>query len=338
MVFVECPGALLMETGGKLAKEQVDEWESLVPFIMNGNNHDGNWNSAAVEIANKKVKEDGTQYDEGERHVFAWDSNQLEFRANLDNGVELCKSDYPKHGDVPRLFDRSPAFATFHTKGRQHICINVISVHLKSGGGDDTKREVKNLGALARERFDNSNSNSNSIYMIIGDFNLDPFDDAFEDLKEQGFVYNGDHKYTNMHEFLLPRTQHVYDSCWVKGMEKFGKQKAFVVVPDQISKAADDLGAIREQMKDFELHEAKSDQARKEGFTGNAVREKFKKWANVDWSDHKPIKVELRLEEEGGGGEGGGGGGGRGGGGGGGGGGGEEGRRRWRRGGIGSGG
>ncbi|KAF7262501.1 hypothetical protein EG68_00197 [Paragonimus skrjabini miyazakii] len=86
-----------------------------------------------------------------------------------------------------KLFSRSPCSALCFIRSSRII---LVSVHLKARGLrnsmiDRTVTEVKHLETLVQAFYDTQPENSHLI--IVGDFNLNPSDEAFDGLRQRGF-------------------------------------------------------------------------------------------------------------------------------------------------------
>ena len=108
-----------------------------------------NYSFVTVDVAQsgENPKDQGEKHDEnpknqGEKHVFCFDANIF----------ELVKSLTLKPPE-DKKFHRAPAICEFKIKPESRLKesrlkeahLIVVSVHLKSGGGDETKEEVKKL-------------------------------------------------------------------------------------------------------------------------------------------------------------------------------------------------
>jgi hypothetical protein len=180
--------------------------------------------------------------DVGETHVFCYDETALKLVVQ-GRLLEPCKEDM----DEGRSFHRAPAMCHFDVlkdgsslKGAQLI---VVSVHLKSGGGDETVAEVKrtaralseymqahlkagdtmdgDTGKLSIGQSETAQQpKQRTVLLVLGDFNLDTAD-VKRNMSDAGFAMTPcfNDGPTNMWQFTktgLEKDGKQYDSalCW----------------------------------------------------------------------------------------------------------------------------
>lgn len=236
----------------------------------------------------------------GETHVVAWDPQIWQLEASSDNPRAL------EDDELRRAIGLTILQTVPTSKAEPVKRLALLSCHLKSGGKDDTKRDLRTLSEIIVPKVQASLQSGDAV-LVLGDFNLAPTHDAFEKLTRLGFQNIGsrDGESTNQSDFVDVGGK-IYDSAWLwrsgvaagfsSGvvLESEDAQNAveerkqmldvFKGVYDQI-KASSELGS---GAKDVLLGDGK-------GSIAQAVKAAFKTQVYENWSDHKPICLEVAL-------------------------------------------
>ena len=243
--------------------------------------------------------------DMGESHYFLWDCTRFQ----LDGNIQPCS--------IPGgQWHRAPAMVVLRQVSSTPVPgrLVILSVHLKSGGKKPTKGAVKQIHSHAipyiKDLLEKDKDNDDTI-IIIGDFNLNPGDEAFNDLKKKdGFRYVGESDVaTNQQEWLLAeeeKASEVYDSVWVWHRQGSAAGRSWVWKDTDLGNALEDRKLLMEKLsavvEDLTEQQFCSEVGRELWKSGgltpavkNAVKTHFKSKVNKDWSDHKPIGISLPL-------------------------------------------
>jgi hypothetical protein len=243
--------------------------------------------------------------DMGESHYFLWDCTRFQ----LDGNIQPCS--------IPGgQWHRAPAMVVLRQVSSTPVPgrLVILSVHLKSGGKKPTKGAVKQIHSHAipyiKDLLEKDKDNDDTI-IIIGDFNLNPGDEAFNDLKKKdGFRYVGESDVaTNQQEWLLAeeeKASEVYDSVWVWHRQGSAAGRSWVWKDTDLGNALEDRNLLMEKLsavvEDLTEQQFCSEVGRELWKSGgltpavkNAVKTHFKSKVNKDWSDHKPIGISLPL-------------------------------------------
>eukprot|EP01044_Picomonas_judraskeda_P010937 COSAG03_NODE_1448_length_4069_cov_2.374055_1_plen_398_part_10 len=258
---------------------------------------------AAEEIASAKLTTENR--DMGESHYFLWDTT----RFRLDEGIKPCSL----AGTVPKCqWHRAPAMIVLRQASATPVTARlvILSVHLKSGGKAPTQNEVKQLSTDAvpyvQALLDAGRDDHDTI-VIVGDFNLNPHDEAFSGLREAGFRYMGESGVaTNQHEWLLAEEEkafEVYDSAWVWHRQGSAVGRSWVWEDADLGIALEDRNSLVDKLSAVvDAQGFRSEvgrELRESGVLSSAVKKavmtQFKSKVNKDWSDHKPFGISLPL-------------------------------------------
>ena len=302
VVSVECPGSFVQIRGGPEAKKTLDPGSTFGEMLVAPGNLDG-FDQRTLPCAGTNAKNG----DCGESHVVAWDQEKWA----LDDGVD------PRSLVCARLH-RAVGFTVLQSREKVDVRLALLSCHLKSGGRERTKEDVKALMdeviPAAWTLLDEKPRAGDSL-LVLGDFNLAPTDDAFRRLGDElGFrnVGGADGNPRNMAEFLKSGEPEVYDSAWlwqrtwrVADRAKDPNSGEVLEIPD-VSIAAEDRNKLMVQLTDAcgswqpksELGQAAKATLEADGLRysiSRAVIDAFKEQVQRDWSDHKPICLHLWL-------------------------------------------
>lgn len=278
----------------------------------------------AADVAVHQVVEG--KGDMGEDHVFAWDDVQLRL---LDAPRELDVAVVDESG--PFRFHRKPSVAQFEHRCEGGGVLTVVSVHLKSGGGDETVAQVRLLGRAVKQLVDAraraAECGAPRSILIVGDFNLAP-DAVHRELEAVGLcdfanLFPGEvPPITNLPRFCGNGSRiedgHSYDGALLWTAAETGscggpsaavghveQYAALDVAYDDMRRLADcfcqamrdgyspqsDVG--RGAMAEL-LETAKCDDG-----VPRWLRKTFQKHVYQQWSDHKAISVELIVSSGG---------------------------------------
>jgi len=99
---------------------------------------------------------------------------------------------------------------------------------------------------------------------------------------------------------LTDSVKHVYDSAWVRDGAAGNGHNTFssrVVSPGSLEDARVDMRRAMAALDDFVASDTlMSTIGRENGMMSKAIRNMFKKQINSEWSDHKPICLEVTLK------------------------------------------
>ena len=219
-----------------------------------------------------------------------------------------------------------------------HLKAYFVSAEMKAGTTklSQSEIEVQNLGKEAipkvledlrvkfpvtdkkkDDNFDGKTFDEGNLIVILGDFNTDPKnEEAFKPIKDLGFEYIGDNIPTNMFEFLVGKgdTSKVYDSIWIANVDDRWNLsvsdenkpqssyscKGNVIVPDELISAQKDMLSFSEKIKEVKglgkYGEAMVEEC-EDGIV-KFIRANLKTRINKDWSDHKPVLLEVELPKK----------------------------------------
>lgn len=225
----------------------------------------------------------------GERMVFVYDSNKVQFK-HIAGEVVLPKTSLV--GGIDQLA-RSPFLVRFQSGWFK---FNICTVHLYYGddSGDGYQRRVAEIDTIAKflkKRADEDGQN----YILLGDMNVvSPEDDTMKALKK--------------HKFVLPSdlTQDNDALRWVSNMggDKHYDQIAILPRKDelQLGPSENNAGVLNYYQAVFTEDEAETyyPLGKANGNWPNtaAGRKKYfaKKWRTWQMSDHLPLFVELKID------------------------------------------
>lgn len=225
----------------------------------------------------------------GERMVFLYDSNKVQFK-HIAGEIVLPKS---SRIDGEHQFARSPFLVRFQSGWFK---FNLCTVHLYYGdtSGEGYKRRVAEIDAIAeflRKRAGQDGQN----YILLGDMNVvSPNDDTMKALKK--------------HKFILPAdlTLDNNELRWVSNMggDKHYDQIAFLVRKDELElgESKNNAGVLNYYKAVYTESEAETyyplGRANEKWPTTVAKRKTYfaKEWRTWQMSDHLPLFVELRID------------------------------------------
>jgi len=225
----------------------------------------------------------------GERMVFVYDSNKVQFK-HIAGEVVLQKKDLV--GGIDQLA-RSPFLVRFQSGWFK---FNLCSVHMYYGkeAGEGKARRVAEIDTICKflkKRADKDGQN----YILLGDMNVvNPQDETMMALKK--------------HKFILPADLTADNTAlrWVSNMsgDKHYDQIAFLPHKDEL-----EIGPSENNAGVFNYYDAvyTEDEAETYHLLGNGngkwpdtadKRKKYfaKKWRTWQMSDHLPLFIELRID------------------------------------------
>lgn len=225
----------------------------------------------------------------GERMVFVYDSNKVQFK-HIAGEVVLPKSSLVSGSDQ---IARSPFLVRFQSGWFK---FNLCTVHLYFGddSGEGYQRRVAEIDSVAkflRKRAQEDGQN----YILLGDMNVvGPDDDTMKALRK--------------HKFILPSdlTQDNDVLRWVSNMsgDKHYDQIAFLPRTDELElgSSTNNAGVLNYYKAVFTEDEAEIyhplGQANGNWPATKAGRKTYftKKWRTWQMSDHLPLFVELKID------------------------------------------
>jgi len=282
----ECPGQLITKKGGDVAKGTVEGETSFCAAL----------NFAIPYFEVRSIAIPGTN-DSGETHVVAWDPLIWVLDPASENPKPL------EHQGLSRAIGRT----MLCTKAEPVKRLALLSCHLKSGGQGPTKQDLDTLCThiLPNER---ASLQPVDAVLVIGDFNLEPTDIAFKAMKDLGFqnIGNRDGVSTNQSDFTFGEGGKIYDSAWLwRSDAATGSSSGVVLEFKDVQKALDERNQMLDVFKGvYDQIEASSEIGISanaillgdgKGSIAQAVKAAFKNLVFENFSDHKPICVEVAL-------------------------------------------
>ena len=321
VVIQEAPGPQLREgKAGQILKGIAKDYLFTKelrqqPFFRNSN-----FEFREVALSNMVDNE-----EKGEDHIFGWNQNILK----LVDGPDALEAP-----DNAEWQARAPSWAAFKV-GTTETTLIVVSVHAKSGGNTETQKDIKMIGEAVNKLWDKWDSkreqDKDLIVLMVGDFNYSSskvFPDKLLDsdlycLAEQ---FRTDIK-TNIWMFNRTGKEQdgkSYDYGFVRSVVqgKAGAVKAKINVPliarKEFEEVQNEMEQLGQQMRpffkscfesDLDSEETEDEPRAKsirrkvakstmEKFTGNMptwMREDFKHFVKMTWSDHMPIAIGLSI-------------------------------------------
>ena len=176
--------------------------------------HRGQWECVTSEVA-------GRMYRASERNGFLWDtSRRIELK---DHG--LLERKQPRQRGQKKDFARRPFIGYFKAYRFDFV---VLSVHLKATGLDNEdieqlQGEIDTMPNIF-EALSESMPGEDDI-LVVGDFNLTPSDESFNDFREAKFVNAiEDGTPTNISPSNLNGSE-TYDNIWIKQSGRADRQE-----------------------------------------------------------------------------------------------------------------
>lgn len=225
----------------------------------------------------------------GERMVFVFDSNKVQFK-NIAGEMVLPKKSLVGGEDQPA---RSPFLVRFQSGWFK---FNICTVHLYYGedSGEGYERRVKEIDAVAgfiRKRWEEDGQN----YILLGDMNVvSPTDATMKALTK--------------HKFVLPSdlTEDNDALRWVSNMsgDKHYDQIAFLARENelQLGSSQNNAGVLNYYKAVYTEEEAETYYPLGKGngkWPDTAEKRKpyfARKWRTWQMSDHLPLFIELKID------------------------------------------
>ena len=254
----------------------------------------------------------------GEDHVYCWDPTVL----------SRADEKYPKALEPPPDEEwkaRPPSWAEFNVLrwGDEHRLV-VVSVHAKSGGEEDTQKDVEMIGKAVIELMEaRRHDGAPRSILIMGDFNLGP--EKIAELLPKDFTLafgtTDQCPATNIWRFNGSGSKemdgHAYDSGFFWSTKPPSDYALAAAVPpvllreheqackDMCAAAAAATGALQNFRKDNDgslssitqraLASMLDTGGAEEGTLKKWLRKEFCHYVKLAWSDHVPISVSITM-------------------------------------------
>jgi endonuclease/exonuclease/phosphatase family metal-dependent hydrolase len=225
----------------------------------------------------------------GERMVFIYDSNKVQFK-HIAGEIVLPKKTLVGGADQ---FARTPYLVRFQSGWFK---FNLCTVHLYYGDakGKGYERRLKEITSIAKFLAKRAKKDGEN-YILLGDMNvISPTDQTMKNLKKAGFIVPADLALDNN------------ELRWVSNMagDKHYDQIGFLVKENELElgPSPNNAGVFNFYKSVFTDEEAETyyplGKANKKWPTAKAAREKYftTKWRSWQMSDHLPLFVELKID------------------------------------------